>query len=183
MIDPPAPQQADARDGRTVEQCDLAALVREHHAALYRYAYRLSGCQADAEDLVQQAFVIAYEKSHQLRQAEKIRNWLYTVLRNCYLKSRRNAVPSTAVSHEIDIEEIPDGDFDDGIDRELLQEALNELDSDFKLVLVMFYFEERSYKEIAAALNVKIGTVMSRLSRAKKRLRGQTAGPPTRGRN
>lgn len=172
MVDPPAPK-ADECHGLDAATCDLAGLVREHHAALYRYAFRLSGCESEAEDLTQQTFVIALQKLHQVRQANKIRNWLYTVLRNCYLKTRRKPVAFSSGSHEVDIESFPEEQVEDGVDRELLQAALNELPDEFKLVLVMFYFEDRSYKEIAAALEIKIGTVMSRLSRAKNHLRGK----------
>src|SRR5690606_34165254 len=64
----------------------LAQLVAEHHQSLYRYAYRLSGSAADAEDLVQQVFLVAHQKLDQIRDAQSVRAWLFTVLRNCYLK-------------------------------------------------------------------------------------------------
>lgn len=72
---------------------DLASLVVEHHAVLYRYAFRLSGSAADAEDLTQQAFLVAQQKLDQVRSAECVRSWLFTVLRNCYLRSFRKRVP------------------------------------------------------------------------------------------
>ena len=70
-------------------------LVADHHQELYRYAYRLSGSVPDAEDLTQQVFLIAQEKLCQVRDAGSVRGWLFTVLRNCYLKSRgkRQALP------------------------------------------------------------------------------------------
>jgi len=61
------------------------------------------------------------------------------------------------------------------VDRELLQMALDELPDQHRLILVMFYFEELSYKEIARELEVPMGTVMSRLARAKTRLRQRVA--------
>lgn len=69
------------------------------------------------------------------------------------------------------VEEIADRHVDDDIDRERLQLALDELPDEYRLVVAMFYFEELSYKEIASELELPIGTVMSRLSRAKGRLR------------
>jgi DNA-directed RNA polymerase specialized sigma24 family protein len=77
---------------------------------------------------------------------------------------------------QIPLEEIPAEDIaDDSIDREELQTALGELPDEYRLVVLMFYFEELSYKEIAEQLEIPIGTVMSRLSRAKGHLRARLA--------
>ena len=149
----------------------LTKLVEEHHASLYRYAYRLSGTAADAEDLTQQVFLVAQQKLDQVRDAECVRAWLFTVLRNCYLRSKRRPTPLTATGLAIDLEQLPEVTTDDDIDREQLQAAVNELPDEFKLVVLMFYFEDCSYREIAERLELPIGTVMSRLSRAKGHLR------------
>lgn len=151
---------------------DLTALVVAHHAPLYRYAYRLCGCAAEAEDLTQQAFLIAQRKLHQLREPERAGAWLYAVLRSCFLKSLRRQRPATAGALNIAVEEFagPTPESDE-VDRERLAQALAELPEDFRVVLLMFYFEELSYQEIAAQLEIPLGTVMSRLSRAKGHLR------------
>jgi len=157
---------------------DVAALVRQHHQALCRYAYRLTGSTADAEDLTQQTFLTASRKIEQLRDAGKARSWLFTVLRSCFLKAKRKKVPIPVGSLEFDIEAVPRAaPRGEEIDGERIQAALNELPDEFRLVLVLYYFEERSYKEIAAELDVPLGTVMSRLSRAKSHLRRRLAGP------
>ncbi|MDP6447965.1 MAG: sigma-70 family RNA polymerase sigma factor, partial [Pirellulaceae bacterium] len=93
------------------------------------------------------------------------------VLRSCFLKSRRKQQPTTAGALELDVDEIPAAQQSDEIDGQRIQMAVAELPDEFRVVLVMFYFEELSYKEIAEQLDLKIGTVMSRLSRAKGRLR------------
>jgi RNA polymerase sigma-70 factor (ECF subfamily) len=152
---------------------DVGQLVAEHHASLYRYAYRLAGAAPDAEDLTQQVFLIAQQKLDQLRNAECVRSWLFTVLRNCYLKSRRQRAPVPAATLELDINEVPEEIVEREIDAERLQAAIDSLEDDFKTTLLLFYFEHRSYREIAETLGVPIGTVMSRLARAKARLRGQ----------
>ncbi len=153
---------------------EIARLVVDHHADVYRYAYRLAGSAADAEDLTQQTFLAAQVKLAQLRSSETARAWLFTILRNCYLKSRRRRVPLSAASIELNVNEIPaEGAADAAVDRERLQAALDSLPDEFKLVLLMFYFEECSYREIAERLGMPIGTVMSRLSRAKGQLRGR----------
>jgi RNA polymerase sigma-70 factor (ECF subfamily) len=117
-----------------------------------------------------------------LRQTESSRSWLYTVLRNGFLKSRRKNRPISAESLDLDMESVSEpAPSDDEIDRERLQLVLDTLPDEYRLVLVMFYFEEYSYREIAAQLDVPIGTVMSRLSRAKQRLRrGLLAGDERR---
>jgi RNA polymerase sigma-70 factor (ECF subfamily) len=181
MADLPPPTGIDgeaAHNGGADIDDELVRLIHEHHAPLYRYAFRLCGNAADAEDLVQQTFVVAQEKLHQLRQTERSRSWLFTVLRNGFLKSRRKNRPISAESLDLDMESVSEpAPSDDEIDRERLQLVLDALPDEHRLVLVMFYFEEYSYREIAAKLDVPIGTVMSRLSRAKQRLRcGLLAG-------
>ncbi|MBB76754.1 MAG: RNA polymerase subunit sigma [Planctomycetaceae bacterium] len=153
---------------------DIEELIDQHHGTLYRYAYRLTGRVEDAEDLTQQVFLLAQQKLHQIRDASKARSWLFAVLRTCFLKNcrKRVEIPVTGMAMEIDDipQDVPGGDE---IDCERLQQAINELPETFRLVLLMYYFEECSYKEIAAHLEIEIGTVMSRLSRAKARLRYQ----------
>lgn len=160
----------------------LPDLIREFAAPLYRYAFRLAGQASDAEDLVQQTFLVAQQKLHQLREAERASAWLYAVLRSCFLKSRRKAIPQTMedsfpLDHVVDqrlADSLAAGDST-WLDREALQLALAELPDEFKIVVLMFYFEELSYKDIAEQLEIPIGTVMSRLSRGKSHLRRRLA--------
>lgn len=173
----------DARTGQTVadppsEPGDGAGLriqqlVHDHYQAVYRYAYRLSGSSMDAEDLTQQAFLVAQQKLHQVREVEKVDRWLFVVLRSCFLKSHRRQRPTSAAAIELNVNEIPAAadDLANNVDQEQLQAAIDDLPENFRLVVMMFYFEQLSYKEIAATLDVSIGTVMSRLSRAKGRIR------------
>lgn len=161
----------DGSGGPDALQLDIESLVVNYHADVYRYAFRLTGAQADAEDITQQAFLTAQQRLHQVRQPERVRGWLYTIVRTCYLKSLRKRLPISATAVELDMEGIPEDVEDSEVDSQLLQAAIDELPEDFKIVLVMFYFEECSYKEIAAQLDISIGTVMSRLARAKGRLR------------
>ncbi len=147
-------------------------LVEQYYASIYGYAYRLSGSAADAEDLTQQTFMIAHQKLHQVRDKDKVDRWLYTIARSCFLKSRRRKRPSAAVNYELDVNEIPERFHDESpFDEEQIQGALNELGDEFRVVVTMFFYEELSYKQIAEALSIPIGTVMSRLARAKGRLR------------
>jgi len=161
-------------DSNSKSEPNIHSLIANHHIDLYRYAYRLTGKQEEAEDLTQQTFMIAHEKINQLRDPSLARSWLFTVLRNCFLKTKRKPLPQNAASVEINVNDIPETRLnDDNLDGELLQNALNQLSEEFRLVLVMFFFERCSYKEIAEKLDLPIGTVMSRLSRAKSHLRGK----------
>jgi RNA polymerase sigma-70 factor (ECF subfamily) len=154
----------------------LVALVHEHHRELYQYAYRLTGSGWDAEDLTQQTFLAAQRKIDQIRDADRSRAWLFTTLRRCYSKSHRRRRPTPEASLDFAIDTVaaePRGDaFDTSdFDRESLQHAVDELPAVFKLVLLMYYFEECSYRDIASSLRVPIGTVMSRLARAKRHIK------------
>ena len=169
----------DKRDEIDRDRIDIADLVSLHHGSVYRYAFRLTGSAVDAEDLTQESFLIAQQKLDQLRDAHAARVWLTTILRNCFIRSRRRPRPLSAGSIELDIDNLPDetatGDAIDGgaIDGERLQKALNRLSAQHRLIVAMFYFEDIPYREIAEQLELPIGTVMSRLARAKGRLRNE----------
>ena len=147
-------------------------MVAEHYVELYRYAYRLTGSAADAEDLVQQAFLQAQRKLSQVREPGKARGWLFAVLRSCHGKAcrRKRPVPAADVGLEVD-QTAGNMPAADRLETEDLQQALDQLSEEHKTILLLFYFEEQSYKEIAAQLEIPLGTVMSRLSRAKSLLR------------
>jgi RNA polymerase sigma-70 factor (ECF subfamily) len=141
---------------------------------VYRYAFRLTGSQADAEDLTQQTFLVAQQKLAQLRQPERAAGWLFAICRTCFLKARAKRRPQDG---QVDVTELPAPAPEIGpVDSEQLQAALDELPDETRLILLLFYFEELSYREIARELDIPIGTVMSRLSRGKQRLRQRLAG-------
>lgn len=151
---------------------DVRVLVGEHYRGVYRYAYRLCGSEPDAEDLTQQTFLLVQDRLHQLRERDKAQAWIYAILRSCFFKSRRRQRPVVAANLELEVDAVPDQKIPDAIlDKTDVQQALNELPDEFRIVVLMFYYEELSYLEIAERLALPIGTVMSRLSRAKSRLR------------
>lgn len=153
---------------------DLVELVRAHHAGVYRYAYRLSGSTADAEDLTQQVFLIAQQKLGQLRSAASARSWLFTILRHCFLKGQRKWRPIPAEDLRLDVDRLPSETVEESqVDPEQLQAALQQLPESYRVVLAMFYYENCRYREIAERLELPIGTVMSRLARAKSCLRAK----------
>jgi len=153
----------------------LRELVDEYYVRLYRFAYRLSGSAADAEDLTQQTFLTAQTNLHQLREPEHAKAWMFSIMRNTYLKGRRRQKQTEIVSLENAPEPSETSDEAAKLRMEDLQAVLDELPDEFREPLILFYFQEFSYKEIADVLEVPLGTVMSRLARGKKQLRNRLA--------
>jgi RNA polymerase sigma-70 factor (ECF subfamily) len=154
--------------------------VLPHLDAAFNYARWLAKNEADAEDVVQDACVRAVRFFQSLR-GEDPRAWLLTIVRNTWYSrvSRRAASTETALSDGND-DRPDDNRPDDGLDPEeqLLRQhtvdrvraAIEQLPVDYREVLVLREMEGLSYKEIAAVVRVPIGTVMSRLARARERL-------------
>jgi RNA polymerase sigma-70 factor, ECF subfamily len=147
-------------------------LVAAFYEPLYRYAFRLSGSPQDAEDLTQETFCLAQNKLQQLRDETRAKAWLFSILRNAYLHRIRAAKQENRVPFD-SIGEIPDRPDEPlpELEPAQLQKALGELPEAFRTPIVLYYFEEFSYREIAEQMSVPLGTVMSRLARAKSFLR------------
>ena len=156
----------------------IKGLVDAHYESLYRYAYRLSGSAADAEDLTQEAFCKAQAGLAQLRNPGCVKAWLFSILRNAYLRRLRRDQQRRFVS----LDEIGDvsealPDPPPAVEPGQLQAALDELPEAFRSPLILFYFEDFSYRDIAEHLDLPLGTVMSRLARAKAYLRERLLRP------
>ncbi len=147
--------------------------VDEHYQMAYRFAFSLTGNHNDACDITQQAFYLAYTRGHQLRDNTKRKQWLFTILHREFLSSRRRETAHPQINLEFSEPELPHINVDHaaGIDSKALLSVLQSLDLNFRVPLVLFYLDQLSYKEIASALDVPIGTVMSRLARGKQMLR------------
>ncbi|MGL4555351.1 MAG: RNA polymerase sigma factor [Gemmataceae bacterium] len=160
--------------GKPGSPATVQRLVEEHYASLYRFAYRLSGSSADAEDLTQETYCKAQGRLAQLRDPDKARGWLFSILRRAFLLRVRSDQGEGRVSLDLvgDVAEALPEPLP-AIDSEQLQQALNELPEVYRTPIIMYYFEEFGYREIAEEMKVPIGTVMSRLSRAKAHLRAR----------
>lgn len=153
-------------------------LVDAHYAALYRFALSLTRNSSDAGDLTQQTFFVWAKKGEQLRDGSKAKSWLFTTLYREFLRGRRRAEQVTALEDLSPFESDPPAppvDLVAGLDAGLVVEALQEVDETYRVPLTLFYLQDFSYREIAEALEVPIGTVMSRLSRGKSQLRAALA--------
>lgn len=149
------------------------ALVEHHYQPLFNFAVRLCGTPEGASDLTQQAFYLAFTRAGQLREPGRFKQWLFTILFREFLHRRRH---QTKFRHE----SLDDSPVDlpgegrhpaEGVDARLAREALGGLDELHRAPLSLFYLHDLTYREIAEKLEIPIGTVMSRISRAKQLLR------------
>jgi RNA polymerase sigma-70 factor, ECF subfamily len=152
------------------------ALVRDHAADLYRMAYRLTGRPEAAEDLTQETFVEAWRSIGSLREPDKARAWLFQILRHRYAHGARDASrrPRAGVSlDQVDssMASAPDTAEEEASKRDELQLALNGLDGTFKEPFLMVFLEGLTCREAAEHLGVPLGTVLSRIHRARMALR------------
>ncbi len=147
-------------------------IVDRFYPMLYRFALSLARNEADACDLTQQTFSVWAAKGHLLRDASKVKSWLFTTLYREFISNRRREMrwPKEEISeveHELPCA-MPESV--DRLETAHVMDVLNSLDETFRAPLVLFYLQEHSYEEISQILDVPIGTVMSRLSRGKQKL-------------
>ena len=147
---------------------------------LYNFAHWLTQDRQEAEDLVQETFAKALKGFASFQQGTNFRAWMYRILSNTFLTSR-TGLQATA-TEQLDLEgegesllpvvkETPESILLQRSDQLLVQAALERLPVTYREVLLLCEFEEMSYQEISATLAIPIGTVMSRLSRARRALR------------
>ena len=164
---------------------DFNGMVADHGPAMYRLAYRLVGDRHDAEDLVQEAFRSAW-KSRDLFQPEGgSRAWLASILRRRVADHWRRPRPPALVADDqrLEIEEPARDPCRDELTDEM-QHALNRLPAELKETLILVVVAELTHQEASEMLGVPLGTVLSRVSRARNRLReildpGQKMAKPT----
>jgi len=145
---------------------------------LYNFARWLTQDNAEAEDLVQETYAKALRGFSSFQAGTNFRAWMYRILRNSFLSSRSGL--KTAVVFDEQGEEgaaaadspTPESLYLEQANRQIVQDALADLPVPFREILLLCEVEEMSYQEIAETLSIPIGTVMSRLSRARKALRG-----------
>ncbi|HKJ91999.1 MAG TPA: sigma-70 family RNA polymerase sigma factor, partial [Longimicrobiales bacterium] len=161
-----------------------------HLDAVYRFALRLSGNPAAAEDLVQDTFLRAYRAWEQYTPGTKAKSWLFTICRNAYLRQRERdtrraelvdqaardepgldgsparEAPIFTGGHDYD----PEGDFFREIIDDTILEAIDALPQEFREVVVLSDLQGLPYQEVAGILHVPLGTVKSRLFRGRRML-------------
>lgn len=149
-------------------------IVDAHYTGLYRFAMSMCKQESTAQDLVQQTFLQWAKKGDTLRDTSKVKTWLFTTIYREYLSITRRDKKHEHVEFEPDLHGSSQNEEDSvqpRVENVTLQLALDQLDPNYRAPLVLFYLKELSYRDIAEALSMPIGTVMSRLSRAKDALR------------
>jgi len=143
--------------------------VREHYRFLLRSAWALTGSRALAEDVVQDCFTSAWRHREQLRDASLARAWLFQIMRRHALRHLVPAQPLVYAGdgHGDDTAAPPSG-IDDQLD---VVKALGRIAPIHREVLVLYYFDDMSTPQMAEALDIAPGTVLSRLARAREALR------------
>ncbi len=151
-------------------------LLLPHQNAAYNLARWITGNDHDAEDLVQEAYLRALKSFGRFHGGDG-RAWLLMIVRNtCYSWLQRNRSSESVAVFDEDVHSgqsdgsSPEALLLQSLDSQLLKQALEELPLEFREVLIMRELEELSYKEISAIAGIPIGTVMSRLARARTRL-------------
>lgn len=152
----------------------LEQVVKNYYQHLYRFAYSLAGNPHEAADLTQETFLIYATKGTQLREVSRLKSWLFTTLYREFLRQKRRdrSVPLDSEGDGQDAA-LPtvDAGVVEAVDGAGAVEALERVDAVYRAPLALFYLEGLSYREIAEALEVPVGTVMSRLSRGKAQLK------------
>ncbi|MGH7369880.1 MAG: sigma-70 family RNA polymerase sigma factor [Candidatus Methylomirabilaceae bacterium] len=159
---------------------EFERLALPHLPLAYRVAYRLAGNRADAEDLVQDAFLKAYQGFQGFRYGTNFRAWLLTILRHAHVDRMRKRAVEPSVEPWNDLHHVVDGSRDtiqsietalDGAMGEEVERALQSVPLQQRLAVVLADLEEMSYEEIAKTLGCPIGTVRSRLHHGRALLR------------
>ena len=153
---------------------DEAQRLIELIPRLRRYARALVGERAGADDLVQDTLERAWAKLHLYRRGTDLRAWLFTVMHNVHV----NRVRATRLVDPLEDEmpELTQRAQPDSLELRDLDRAIARLPADQRAVLLLVTLEEMSYDEVARTLGIPIGTVMSRLSRAREKLRAMMLG-------
>jgi len=148
---------------------------------LYNFACWLTQDTAEAEDLVQETYAKALRGFSSFQRDTNFRAWMYRILRNSFLSSRTGLKITIAIDGEADETLLPaehttpESVLIERANRETVQQAMADLAVYYREILLLCEVEEMSYQEISETLAIPMGTVMSRLSRARKALRNRLA--------
>lgn len=155
-----------------LSQAEFHRLVDEHSASLYRMAYRLIGDRHEAEDMVQEAFRSAWKSRGSFELGRGDRAWLASILRRRIIdRWRRHPAPTTTDS-DLHVElSVAGHDPLEGEYTDEMQRALLHLPTELRETLLFVVVAELTHQETADLLGVPLGTVLSRVSRARRRLR------------
>jgi RNA polymerase sigma-70 factor (ECF subfamily) len=148
---------------------------------LFGYAMVLARNPTEAADLVQETYVRALKAKENLRSGSNVKSWLVTILRNIWLNQLRHQRTAPRIIEldanegivdvTIDTSKGPHAQYVSKMEQEAVRNAIQQLPAEFREIIILREYEELSYQEIAAILDCPAGTVMSRLARARSKLR------------
>lgn len=141
-------------------------LIRLNKVAVYRVAKAILNKEEDIEDAVSESILKAYKNIQTLKDEAFFKTWLIRIVIN----ESNNLYKKRAKEIAVDKEHFKDIQVNDNYKDLSLYNAINSLDDDLRITTILFYFEDMKYKDIAKLLNVREGTIKSRLSRAKEKL-------------
>src|SRR5580704_12711748 len=179
-----------SRENRPIPEFEELAMPLLNSA--YNLARWLARNDHDAEDLVQETYLKAFRNFPLFQSGTNFRAWMYRILRNTYLSSRTGLSAASTISLDSEEEgaelavenETPESALMKVLSSQLIASAIDDLPVLYREALLLCDVEESSYREIAEILSVPMGTVMSRLARARRRirefLRSTTAIPPSK---
>lgn len=175
-------EQSLIRRAQKGDQDAFAVLVDEHQRYIYNLAFRVLKDENEALDLTQETFVRAWTALPNFKGQSQFRTWLYRITTNlCYNRLPNLRRSLNDLGDDV-MEEIPETSFANPIQefessetRAHLYKAIDALDANYKLLITLRYQNELSYDEIAAALNLPLGTVKTGIFRAKEQLRRSLA--------
>jgi RNA polymerase sigma-70 factor (ECF subfamily) len=158
-------------DEDRAERQEFEDVVERYYRTLYQFAFNLTHAEADACDLTQQTFYAWQTKGDQLRDGTKLKSWLFTTLYRSFLESRRRQNRFPHYELELMSADLPwISPEENRLDSAEALRALARLDDEFRAPVALFYLDDRKYKDIAAILDVPIGTVKSRIARGLAQL-------------
>ena len=162
-------------------------VVRDHGARVFRIAYRLTGNRYDAEDLAQEVFVRVF-RSLERYTPGSFEGWLHRITTNLFLdgvrrkqRIRFDALPDYSEDRFAGRERCPGDQYADDMFDDDIQAALDQLSPEFRAAVVLCDVEGLSYEEVADVLDIKLGTVRSRIHRGRSQLREALAHRAPRG--
>jgi len=158
---------------------DLNVIADRWYDPLYRFALSLCHNPDDALDLTQAAFYKLTEKIDEIRDPSRIKSWLFSVVHRAYIDQYRHhsRFPKDTIDAVPEPVEAPKNRPGERADAEVVLQAMQTLDERFRAPLSLYYLNDFAYRDIAEALEIPIGTVMSRLRRAKDQLRAALETP------
>jgi len=176
VLDGPEDEAERIRRSQAGDREAFGMIVKRYAGAATGVAYLMLGCHADALDASQEAFVRAWRNIRRFRVPSPFYPWYSAILRNVCrsrLRRRRRTVSVDAVDPPADEQSDPAGAVEKDERREIVRRAILALSPAQREIIVMSHFQEMSYKQMAAALDVPIGTVMSRLYHARRALKAK----------